>query len=161
MDIASLFIIAGGVLLMLLGIMGSFLPVLPGPPLSYLGVLLLQLLPESPFSNRFLLIYAGLTLLVTVVDYVVPVYGSEKMGATKYGIWGSTIGLILGLFFFPPFGLILGPFLGAIAGELIHGKKMNEALRSGLGAFIGFATGTFLKLAFCVWLTYHFIRVLI
>jgi len=161
MDFTSVAIITGGAILMLLGIIGSFLPVLPGPPLSYLGLLLLQLLPESPFSNKFLLIYAGLTLLVTVVDYVVPVYGSKKMGATKYGIWGSTIGLLLGIFFFPPFGIILGPFLGAVAGELIHGKKMNDALRSGFGAFIGFLTGTFLKLAFCVWLTYHFIRVLV
>lgn len=154
-------IILAGAILMLLGILGSFLPVLPGPPLSYAGLLALQLLPEPAYSTRFLLIYAGLTLLVTVIDYVVPVYGSKRLGASKYGIWGSTIGLIAGLFFFPPFGIIVGPFLGAVAGELIHGKNTYDALKSGLGAFLGFVTGTLLKLAFCLWLTYHFIRVLI
>lgn len=154
-------IISGGAVLMLLGILGSFLPVLPGPPLSYLGLLLLQLLPQPPFSTRFLLIYLGLTLLVTIIDYLVPIYGSKKLGASKYGVWGSTLGLIAGLFFFPPLGIILGPFLGAVAGELLHGKKSNEALRSGLGAFLGFVGGTLLKLGFCLWLTYQFVKVLI
>ncbi|MFW5759722.1 MAG: DUF456 domain-containing protein [Cyclobacteriaceae bacterium] len=154
-------IIIGGAILMLLGILGSFLPILPGPPLSYLGLLALQLLPQPPFSTRFLLIYLGLTVLVTVIDYLVPIYGSKRLGASKYGIWGSTIGLVAGLIFFPPLGIILGPFLGAVAGELIHGKSSNEALRSGLGAFLGFVGGTLLKLGFCLWLTYQFIRVLI
>ncbi|HEX9805191.1 MAG TPA: DUF456 domain-containing protein, partial [Candidatus Dojkabacteria bacterium] len=92
-------IIACGVILILLGIAGCFLPVLPGPPLSYLAVLLLQLKSDPPFSTTFLITWGILAGAVTLLDYVIPVYGTKRFGGSRYGIMGSIIGLLLGIFF--------------------------------------------------------------
>lgn len=147
--------------LMIVGIIGSVAPVLPGPPLNYIGLLLLQLLETAPFSTRFLIIFAVLTILVTALDYLIPIYGTKRFGASKYGIWGSTIGLILGIFIFPPFGIIIGPFAGAFIGEMVSGKEVNAALKSGFGSFLGFLTGTFMKFALSVVMTFYFVSALI
>ena len=148
-------------ILMVVGIIGSIAPVIPGPPLSYIGLLLLQLLEAAPFSTRFLIIFAVLTVLVTALDYLIPVYGTKRFGASKYGIWGSTIGLIIGIFIFPPFGIIIGPFAGAFIGEMVSGKEINAALKSGLGSFLGFLTGTFMKFALSLVMTFYFVKALI
>src|SRR5690606_8333163 len=100
------------------GFLGSFLPVLPGPPLSWLGLLFLYLVKGIEIDYWILGITLFITLAVTVLDYVIPAQGTKRFGGSKYGIWGTNIGLVIGLFV-PPFGFVIGPFLGALAGELI------------------------------------------
>jgi uncharacterized protein len=154
-------LIAIGIILMILGLAGSILPVLPGPPLSYLGLLLLHFTHRYQFSSRFLILWLVLTVVVYVLDYVVPAWGAKKFGGSKRGVWGSVIGLVLGLLFFPPFGIIIGPFAGAVIGELTAGKDSNSALKSGFGSFVGFLTGTILKLIVSGMMTWHFFREII
>lgn len=149
-------IITIGVILIILGIIGCFLPVLPGPPLSFIAVWLLQLKSEPPFTVSFLIIWGVLSLAITLIDYYTPVFGAKKFGGSQYGIMGTFIGLILGIFFFPPFGVIVGPLIGAFLGELYAGQKGNKAVRSAMGSFVGFMVGTFLKLIVSVILTFYF-----
>jgi uncharacterized protein YqgC (DUF456 family) len=143
-------------IVMLAGIAGSFLPVLPGPPLSYAALWIMQLRSEPPFTVQFLLVFLAITVGVTILDYVIPVYGTKKFGGSKYGVWGSTIGLVVGMFF-PPVGLIVGPFLGALAGELLGNTKAEHALRAAVGSFIGFLFGTLLKLITCIIMGYYLV----
>ncbi len=140
------FLIGLGILLLLLGILGAILPVLPGPPLNYAALLLLHFTERYQFSLRFLLVWAVVTIVVSLLDYVIPVWGTKKFGGSKRGIWGSVIGLVAGIIFFPPWGILIGPIVGAVVGEFTAGKGHQAALRSGLGSFIGFVAGTLLKL---------------
>ena len=139
------------------GIMGCILPVLPGPPVSYAGLILLQLTSRHPFTIVFLIMFATLTILVTILDYVIPVYGTKKLQGSKYGIWGSAVGLFIGLIFFSLPGIIIGPLLGAFLGELISGKKPDKAVRSSLGSLLGFLVGTAIKLIVSLVMAYYFI----
>ncbi|HKJ43351.1 MAG TPA: DUF456 domain-containing protein [Sunxiuqinia sp.] len=139
-------LIGFGILLILGGIAGAVLPVLPGPPLSYVGLLLLHFTSKYQFSTKFLVIWAIITVVVYLLDYIIPVWGTKKFGGSKRGVWGSVIGLVIGLILFPPWGIIIGPFAGAVLGELSSGKESKAALRSGFGSFVGFLTGTLLKL---------------
>ena len=150
-----------GVLLIISGILGCVLPVLPGPPLSYLGLLLLHFTTRYQFTTRFLVIWAIITVVVYALDYIIPAWGTKRFGGSKRGIWGSVIGLVIGLFFFPPFGIIIGPFLGAIIGELSSGKDSGTALKSGFGSFMGFLAGTLLKLMASGMMTWYFFKELI
>jgi uncharacterized protein YqgC (DUF456 family) len=150
-----LLLILGGIL-SLVGIAGSIFPFIPGPPLNWIALLLLQLTSRHPFTTRFLLTWALITAAVVVLDYVIPIYGTKKFGGTRKGVWGSTIGLLAGMFFFPPFGIIIGPFLGAFIGELAAGKNSGEAFRAGFGSFIGFLAGTLMKLVLSIIMTWHF-----
>ena len=149
-----------GILLLVGGLAGCILPALPGPPLSYIALLILQITRFADFSNRFLIIAAIVTVIVTVADYIVPVWGTKKWGGSKAGAMGSVVGLLVGLFFSPA-GIIIGPFAGAVVGELITGRNMNVALRSGFGSFVGFLFGTAMKLAVCMVFTYYFVKELI
>lgn len=151
MDILWLIV---SILLIVTGIVGCLLPFLPGPPLSYLGLLIMQLREDPPFSTRFLLIWAGVTIVITILDYVIPVYSTRKFGGTKWGVWGCTIGLIAGIFF-PPWGLIVGPFLGALLGELMGNANSNNALNAAIGSFVGFLFGTLLKIIACCLMLYY------
>lgn len=140
---------------MILGIAGCLLPILPGPPLSYLGLLAIHFTTKIDFSSKFLISWGFITIFVSVMDYVIPIWGTKLFGGSKYGIWGSMLGLLAGLFF-PPVGIILGPFIGAVAGEMIAGNKDN-ALKAGLGSFIGFFAGIFVKLLTSLIMLYYFI----
>ncbi|HAN17317.1 MAG: hypothetical protein A2X13_00540 [Bacteroidetes bacterium GWC2_33_15] len=146
------------VILIVLGLLGCFLPVIPGPPFSFLGLLAIEFTRFVDFSTNFLIFMAVIAIVVTILDYVVPIWGTKKFGGTKAGMWGATIGLIVGMIFLGPFGMILGPLFGAIIGELIQGTKSNEAMKAGLGAFIGFLLGIGLKLAASFYMTFHFIK---
>ncbi|MCD6112823.1 MAG: DUF456 domain-containing protein [Bacteroidales bacterium] len=153
----DIFWIVLGSLLLIVGVLGCIIPIIPGPPISYISLLLLQITEKHPFTTRFLVIWALITTVVTVLDYVVPVYGTKKFGGSKKGIWGATIGLFIGIFFSPPIGIIVGPFLGALIGELIAGKESKVAFMSALGSFIGFVAGTLLKIVASVTMAYYFI----
>jgi uncharacterized protein YqgC (DUF456 family) len=150
-------LLAVGVLLMIAGIAGCVLPFLPGPPLSFLALLIQQFQSAPPYSSKFLWIWAGITLAVTLLDYVIPVYGTRKYGGSRYGVWGCIIGLIFGLWF-GPLGIIAGPFIGAFIGELIANNNTNHALRAAMGSFIGFIVGTLLKMIACFVMVYYFIQ---
>ncbi len=156
MSIDVVLIILGGILIVA-GIIGCILPVLPGPPVSYTGLLLLQLSSKHPFTARFLIIYGILTLLVAVFDFVIPVYGTKRFQGSRYGVWGSALGLIIGLIFFPPFGIIIGLILGAYLGEILSGKNIREAIRPAFGSFLGFFASTVIKLVLTIFMAYHFI----
>lgn len=157
MDI--LLIILGAICL-LTGIIGCVLPVLPGVPLAYVGILLLQLTERVQFSWQFLVIWAVVIVVVQALDYFVPAWGTKRFGGSKWGVWGSTIGMLIGLFF-GVWGIILGPFIGAVVFELIDGKNTRAALRAGRGSFVGLMTGTILKLICCGLMTYYFIAALV
>lgn len=150
-----------GILLMLGGILGSVLPMLPGPPLSFIGLLLLHFTSKYQFSTKFLVIWAIVTALIILADYLIPIWGTKKFGGSKRGVWGSIFGLLAGLFFFPPFGIIIGPFIGAVAGELTAGKDTGTALKSGFGSFIGFVISTLLKLTASGLMAWYFAKELI
>ena len=144
-----------GAVLMVGGLVGCFLPVLPGPGLCYLGLLAQQLRIEPPFGLNFLLIWAGIVVTVTVFDYVVQPWATRKFGGSKQGIWGSIIGLIIGIFFFPPFGIIIGPLVGALIGEVISGKQIRQAFLPAIGSLSGFVMGVALKITVCSVMIYH------
>lgn len=146
-----------GVLLMLAGLAGCILPFIPGPPFCYLALLIQQLQTNPPYTTKFLLIWAGIAVVVTVIDYIIPIYGTKRYGGSKYGMWGCVIGLIIGVFI-GPLGIIIGPFIGAFIGELLANKSSDHALRAAFGSFIGFLLGTLLKLIVCFVMGWHFIK---
>ncbi len=155
----DIFLIISGSLLVILGIAGCLLPLLPGPPLSYLGLLAIHLTTKIDFSSKFLISWGIIVILVSVLDYVIPIWGTKFFGGSKYGVWGSMAGLLAGLFI-PPVGLIIGPFIGAVAGEILAGNRQN-ALKAGFGSFIGFLAGTVVKLLVSLIMLYYFIAALI
>jgi len=155
----DIFLIICGSLLMILGIAGCLLPMLPGPPLSYLGLIAIQLSSKINFSPKFLISWGVIVILVSILDYVIPIWGTKYFGGSKYGVWGSMAGLLAGLFI-PPIGIIIGPFFGAVVGEMLAGNKQN-ALKAGFGSFIGFLAGTVVKLLVSLIMLYYFIAVLI
>ena len=173
MDI--LLIILGAICL-LLGLIGCVAPVLPGVPLSYVGLLLLHWTERVQFSWQFLVVWGVVVIVIQVLDYFIPAWGTKKFGGSKWGVWGSTIGLVVGLFM-GPWGIILGPFAGAVVGELIYfdrhpqvslndadsnkNRNFNRALRAGLGSFIGLLTGTILKLICCGMMVFYFVKELL
>ena len=142
----DVFLAIVGTICIITGVLGSFLPILPGPPVGYVGILLLHFTGYAQFGTRFLILFAALTAVVAVLDYIIPVWGTKQFGGSKYGTRGAAIGVLIGLFFGPP-GIILGPFIGAVLGEIISGRKSSEAFRAGFGSFIGFVAGTLMKIS--------------
>ena len=148
-----------GLLVSIIGLAGCILPVIPGPPLSFLALILLSMAKGwTVFSPEFLWIMAGITILVTVLDYVVPAAGAKKYGASKMGVWGSVIGMLVGLIFFPPWGMLFGAFLGAVLGEFLVGKQGGEALKAGWGVFIGNLVGVGLKIAASAVMLFYYVK---
>lgn len=177
MDIALIIL---GAICLLLGLIGCVAPVLPGVPLAYVGLLLLHFTDRVDFSWQFLAVWAVVTIVIQVLDFVIPAWGTKKFGGTKWGVWGSTIGLFVGLFM-GPMGIVVGPFVGAVLGELIYfnrhpqttmnnaeqssndvesakNSNFNRALRAGFGSFIGLLTGTILKVVCCGMMITYFVR---
>ncbi len=142
MDIILIIIAA---LFMLLGILGSFLPVLPGPITSWIGLLIIHFTDAIPMNVTFLIITFIIAAIIWVLDYVIPAIGTKRFGGSKYGMVGTTIGLIVGLLSPIPGGIIIGPFVGALIGELINKNDSKTAVKAAFGSFIGFITSTFLK----------------
>lgn len=149
-----------GALAILAGIAGSILPVLPGPPLAWVGLLLLQFTSRVQFSTRMLVITAVITGLVTLLDFYLPVWTTRRFGGSKWGQRGAALGIIAG-FFLGPWGIILGPLAGAFLGEMLHHPaRPRRAGKAALGSFAGFLGSTGLKLIWCFLLAWWFIRAL-
>lgn len=143
--------------MMLIGLIGCIVPGLPGTPIAYIGLWIAQATEKIHFSWQFLLIWGIVVVIISVLDYVVPAWGTKHYGGTKWGIWGSTIGVFVGLFF-GAMGVIFGPLVGAVIGELISGKQLNDALKAGWGSFVGILFGTILKLIACGLMTVALIQ---
>ncbi|WP_339655212.1 DUF456 domain-containing protein [uncultured Maribacter sp.] len=143
----DIFLLILGFILMLVGILGSFLPILPGPPISWVGLLLLHFTSVINMTWTFLGITLAIALLVFALDYVIPAIGTKKFGGTKAGVIGTTVGLVVALIFpvFGPFGIIIWPFIGALVGELLNKADKKTATKAAFGSFLGFLTGTFMK----------------
>ena len=156
----DIFLVFLGFCFLVGGWLGCILPVIPGPPLGYIALLLLQFTRFADFSVKFLLIAAAITVIITVVDFVLPVWGTRKWGGSRAGTIGAILGLLVGLFF-APVGIIVGPFAGAVVCELIAGRETNAALLSGIGSLVGFIMGAVMKLAICAVFTYHYMKELI
>ena len=150
----DVFICILAVLAGIIGIIGSVAPALPGPPLAWIGLLLMYLWggtngAEETMSTSTLLIWLGITTLVTILDYIVPLWFTKLTGGSKYAGWGAAVGLVVGMFV-PPVGLIVGTLLGAFVAELIFADKdIWTSAKSALGAFAGFILGTGAKLLCC------------
>ena len=148
--------ILAGILLVIIGLIGSILPALPGPPVAFAGLFLQQLREPDPFTNRFLIGWLLVIVLVTILDYYIPIWGTKKFGGTRYGMWGCTLGFVAA-FWLGPWGVVIGPFIGAFIGELLANKTQQQALRAAFGAFLGFLGGSAIKIMVCIVMGYYLI----
>jgi uncharacterized protein YqgC (DUF456 family) len=148
-----------GLILALIGLLGCILPVIPGPPLSYASLIILSLAKQwEPFSIAFLIIMGALMLAVSLVDYVFPAIGAKRYGASKAGVWFSIIGMVVGIFFIPPWGIFIGAFVGALIGELLVGKGGKKALKAGWGVFVGNMVSIGFKLAYSGVIIFFYVK---
>ena len=155
MDILLLIL---GIICLLVGIAGSILPVLPGPVAAWFSLLLIHWSKFAEFGTRFLLVTALLTLLTIIVDYIIPAWGTRRFGGSKMGERGAMVGVFVGLLF-GPWGIIIGPFLGAFIGEMLESpSNVQGALRAASGSFFGFLMGTGIKLILCLVFAWYFFR---
>ncbi len=161
-----LFILA--IVVVIIGFIGDIIPGIPGTPVSYLALLLMHWTDRISYSPQFLVVMGFICVVITALDYVVPVWGTKKFGGTKAGVRGSTIGLIIGILVLPMLGIVLGPFgilgilggpfLGAYIGEKIGGTPDDRAWRSAFGSFIGFLTGTFMKIVYTLVVVFYIVK---
>lgn len=149
------------ILCLIMGLLGCVLPVLPGPPISYVGLLLLHWGGYGDFTTRFWVIWAVVTVVVTLLDYYLPVWMTNRFGGSRSATIGSMVGLVAGIFLFPPVGMIVCPFLGALVGELIHDRSdSTKAFRVALGSFLAFILGTGAKLIACGIMIFYGVKAL-
>lgn len=141
----DIFLLILGLILCLLGIVGSFSPIIPGPITSWFGLLVIHFSKLIPFDNQFLFITFLIAALIFGLDLIIPILGLKKLGGSKKGLIGSTIGLLLGLFLAGPFGLLIGSFFGAISGEYVNNNSLKKSIKPAMGTFIGMAVGTTIK----------------
>ncbi len=158
MPISEIALIAGAILFFLAGLGGCIIPAVPGPPLGFIGLLLLHFTQRCEFTTGFLVLFGIGAVVVSVIDNLLPVWGTRKLGGSKRGILGATAGLIAGFFFLPPFGIIILPFAGALLGELTVGTNLSRAIKSSLGSVLGFLAGTVLKLITIGLMLFYFIK---
>jgi len=150
MDIVLLIL---SIMCLLVGLAGAVLP-LPGPPLSFVGLLILQFTKYVEFPQKLLVMLGVATVAVTIIDYYVPIWGTKKFGGSKYGTWGSTIGMVVGMFF-GPLGIFIGAFAGALLGEFINGASSQVAFKAAIGSFVGFLAGIVIKVFLCGVMIYY------
>lgn len=153
----EILILISALVLVLVGLAGAFVPVVPGPPIAYAGALLYGLTVSDSLSTKFLVVSGAFMVAITILDLLIPVWGTKRFGGSVYGTRGTLVGMVVGIFT-APLGLILGPFFGALIGELLwDGQNHNRALKAAFGSFLGFLTGVFLKIAFALWMAYAII----
>ncbi len=149
-----------GVICLIVGLVGCIIPMLPGPPVAYAGLLLLHFTDMVQFSVTQLVFWLAIVILIQILDYFVPTLGSKYSGGSRWGTRGCLVGTIIGLFFMP-FGIVIGPFLGAFLGELLGGRATGQALKSGFGSLFGFLFGTMLKCIVCGYFCWRFMAALL
>ena len=155
----DIFLLIIGFFFTILGIIGAFLPVLPGPILGWIGLLLLHLTKVIKTDWTFLGITFLISIVIMLLDYIIPAMGTKKYGGTKYGVYGSMIGLFVGIIFGGVIGIILGPFFGALLGEFLYDStNTDRALRAAYGSFVGFVFSTGLKFAVSLTFFVLFVR---
>jgi uncharacterized protein YqgC (DUF456 family) len=137
-----------GIICLFVGLAGAVLP-LPGPPLSFGGMLALQYSTYANFSQNTLITFGVLTVVVAVLDYYVPIWGTKKFGGSKWGVYGAAIGLLAGLFL-GPFGIFIGAFAGAFLGEFLYDKNQSKAFKAAVGSFVGLMAGIVVKVFLCL-----------
>jgi uncharacterized protein YqgC (DUF456 family) len=141
----ELFLVLVALLLMILGIIGSFLPILPGPLTSWAGLLVLHFTEGVELSQTFLISTLLVAIFIYILDYIMPALGTKRFGGSRAGMIGTTLGLLVGILSPIPFSIIIGPFVGALIGEMIHRNDFDKALKAAFGSFLGFIASTFLK----------------
>jgi len=148
-----------GLIVALAGLAGCILPVMPGPVLAYVSLIILNLAKGwAAFSLTFMIVMAVSAVVMTVLDFMVSTMGAQKYGASKAGIWGSVIGTIVGILFFPPLGIFIGALAGAVIGETLTGRDLAESMRVGWGVFMGNIAGIALKLSYCMLVIFFYIK---
>ena len=161
-------LMTAAIVVIIVGFIGDIIPGIPGTPVSYFALLLLHWTDRITYSTYFLAITGVICAVITILDYVVPVWGTKKFGGTKAGTRGSTIGLIIGILVLPALGIVMGPFgligilggpfVGAYIGEKMGGTPDDIAWRSAFGSFIGFVAGTFMKIAYTLVIGYFVVK---
>ncbi len=145
-------LILTGLACVIIGVFGSFMPVLPGPTISWIGILLLYLTKNIENNYWILGITLIITIFISILDYIIPAKGTKKFGGSKYGIWGTNLGMIFGFFFIPlPLGFMIGAFLGAFVGEIyFNSQDKQRALKAATGSILGFLASSFMKFIVCI-----------
>ncbi len=158
----SVFLAIVAILLGVIGLLGSVVPILPGPPVSWIGLLLMSFTKYADMTPWFLIIWLIVTVAVTLADNFLPVVMTKKFGGSRPATIGTFIGMVLGIFILPPWGMIVFPFFGALVGELVGNRSEGRvALRVALGAFVAFIGGVGIKLVASGMMLFYMIRELI
>lgn len=143
-------LIIAGVLFLIAGFLGAVLPILPGPPLSFAGMLMVHLTPSFNFPLSQLIVFGILAAAIAIIDLVLPVYATRKTGGSKNGMYGATIGLVVGMFMLPPIGIFIMPFVGALVAEMMSEKNFSQAVKAATGSFLGLLAGALIKMAYSI-----------
>lgn len=144
---------------LLIGLIGAVIPVIPGPFISFVAVVLLYATSDLNITTKMVWILGVFMLISTFGDYVLQILGVKKLGGGKKAIRGTIIGTVIGLFL-PPIGIIIGAFIGAFIGAKSESDNFSQALKIAFGAFIGFVLGTLVKLAYSIYVIYYIIKLL-
>lgn len=149
-------------ILVIVGAVGTIAPVLPGVPLCWAGLLLLKLAPSlrDDISWTTIIVLGVITLIVSVLDNILPAWSTRKMGGNKSVVWGASVGTIIG-FFFGPVGIIVGPFIGALLGGLLSGSRIKPSIKHASGAFLGFLSGLIIKLINVAMIVFFYVKALL
>ncbi len=146
----DLFLIIISSLLIILGMAGSFMPIIPGPLTSWFGLFIFNLIPTAEIESTILVITFIIAIIIFILDNLIPIYGSKYFGATKYGIIGASTGLVVGILSPIPFRILIGPILGALIGELIFNNDLKKSIKSSIGVLIGFLASSLIKFVTCI-----------
>jgi len=146
----DLFLIIISSLLIILGMVGSFMPIIPGPLTSWFGLFIFNLIPTAEIDSTILVITLIIAIIIFILDNLIPIYGSKYFGATKYGIIGASIGLVVGILSPIPFGILIGPIFGALIGELMFNNDLKKSIKSSIGVLIGFVASSLIKFVTCI-----------
>ncbi len=158
----SIFLAILAILLGVVGLLGSVVPVLPGPPISWIGLLLMSFTKYSDMAPWSIIVWLVVTIVVTLADNFLPVVMTKKFGGSRQATIGTFIGMVLGMFILPPWGMVICPFFGALIGELVGNRSEGRvALRVAMGAFIAFIGGVGIKLIASGMMLFYMVRELI